>query len=719
MLASHQRLLRIRNVGPAGSVKAALLLAAGIALAACGGGGSDGGTTTQPQPYVLTFNPTTLTGSVAQGNAVSWTVTANLDRMIDGTVNVGIIDTSGVLNAGSVSVTALSATSYRATLSSASTLAAGSYSGSFQVRLCRDTPTTCAQPIAGSPWTLPYQFTVTALSSQRYSVSFAPSTFSGSVTAGGNPQPWSTVATFDRALPANVNLGIVDASGVVAPASVVVTPQGGTSYRVAMNTVNTLGAGRYSGSLQLRACLDSVVTCAQPLPGSPWTLSYSLTAFPSLASVQNQCTSVDAQRTWVRSYMDEAYLWYRDIPAVNPASFSTPTAYFDALLVTTPTASGKPRDEFSFTFDTAAWNALINAGESAGYGMQLAIAGRVIRVVYVEAGSPAAAAGVARGDTITRVNGQSVATASSELLNAALFPTAAGQTYAFTLQPVSGATRDVSLTSAVVTSTPVPTTQVLNVGGARIGYILFNDFLFTAQDQLVAAVNTLRAANIDDLVLDLRYNGGGFLFIAAQLGYMLGGTSTEGKVFERSRYNEKRVTDNSEENAVFDFFPFRVNDNFTIDFGTRLPNLGLRRVFVLTTDDTCSASESVINGLRGVDIEVITLGSTTCGKPYGFTAQDNCGTSYFPIEFQGVNAKGFGDFADGFAPTCAVADDLTRPLGDPNEGMLAAALSRRATGQCPAVTAQTQSVRAIGVAAPFDGRLVRNPVRENKFRVPR
>ena len=84
MLASHQRLLRIRNVGPAGSVKAALLLAAGIALAACGGGGSDGGTTTQPQPYVLTFNPTTLTGSVAQGNAVSWTVTANLDRMIDG-----------------------------------------------------------------------------------------------------------------------------------------------------------------------------------------------------------------------------------------------------------------------------------------------------------------------------------------------------------------------------------------------------------------------------------------------------------------------------------------------------------------------------------------------------------------------------------------------------------------------------------------------------------
>lgn len=716
MLVSQRQLSWICNLAAARSAKVAVLLAAGVALTACGGGGGDGGTTPQPQPYVLTFNPSSLTGSAAQGNALSWTVTATIDRTVDGTVNVGIIDTSGVLNAGSVSVTALTATSYRATLSSISTLAPGSYSGSFQVRLCRDTPTTCAQPITGSPWTLPYQFTVTSASSTNYSVSFSPSAFSGSVTAGGNPQPWSTVATFDRALPANTNLGIVDASGVVAPSSVTVTPQGGTSYRVSMNTVNTLGAGGYSGSLQFRACLDSVATCAQPLPGSPWTLSYSLTAFPALASVANQCTSLDAQRTWVRSYMDEAYLWYRDVPQVNPANFSTPTAYFDALLVTTPTASGKPRDEFSFTFDTAAWDALINAGQSAGYGMQLSINGRDIRVAFVEPGSPAASAGVARGDRITQVDGQSVATAPATVLNAALFPSAAGESHSFTMQPVTGAARSFSMTSAIVTSTPVPTTQVLNVGGARIGYIVFNDFLFTAQDQLVTAVNTLRSANIDDLVLDLRYNGGGFVFIAAQLGYMLGGPATEGKVFERSRYNEKRVVDNSDDNAVIEFFPFRVNPNFTIDFATRLPSLGLRRVFVLTTDDTCSASESVINGLRGIDIEVITIGSTTCGKPYGFTAQDNCGTSYFPIEFQGVNAKGFGDFADGFAPTCAAADDLTRPLGDPNEGMLAAALSRRATGQCP-VTARTQSVRPIGVATPFEGRLVRNPVRENKFRV--
>jgi hypothetical protein len=89
---------------------------------------------------------------------------------------------------------------------------------------------------------------------------------------------------------------------------------------------------------------------------------------------------------------------------------------------------------------------------------------------------------------------------------------------------------------------------------------------------------------------------------------------------------------------------------FTTPFGQSLPTLNLPRVFVLTGPDTCSASESVINSLQGVDVEVIQIGTTTCGKPYGFYPEDNCGTTYFTIEFQGVNAKGFGDYTDGFSP---------------------------------------------------------------------
>jgi hypothetical protein len=115
-------------------------------------------------------------------------------------------------------------------------------------------------------------------------------------------------------------------------------------------------------------------------------------------------------------------------------------------------------------------------------------------------------------------------------------------------------------------------------------------------------------------------------------------------------------------------------------------------VFVLTGSGTCSASESILNGLAGVDVQPIQVGSTTCGKPYGFYPQDNCGITYFSIQFKGVNAKGFGDYADGFTPGaitpgglpgCAVADDFGHALGDAAEARLAAALAYRTSPTCP------------------------------------
>ncbi|MFN9708522.1 MAG: S41 family peptidase [Burkholderiales bacterium] len=545
-------------------------------------------------------------------------------------------------------------------------------------------------------------------------VGLNPAILSGSVTVNGNPQPWSTVVTFDRPFTGTVNVGVVDTSGVIAPSSVTVTPQGGASYKVSMNTAALLGAGNYSGNLQLRACQDSVANCTQPLPGSPWQLPYSLTVLPSLASAENQCTSLDAQKTWVRSYVNEAYLWYRDVPTVNPANFSTPIDFFNALPVRTLTASGKPRDQFSFAVDSATWNATIIEGQSIGYGMQISLSDDgVIRVLYVEPESPAATAGVARGDTIVSINGQPLATLTDEFLSNVFLRPTAGQTYSFTVRSPLGVQRTFSMTSALVTTSPVLSTQVLNVGGAKIGYIVFNGFSLPAQDQLISAFKTLRNANIDDLVLDLRYNGGGFVAIASQLSYMIGGSTTEGKVFSGSRFNEKRINDNNDKNNEIGFISLRYDPNTQLETNTQLPTLGLNRVFVLTTGGTCSASESVINGLRGIDFQVITLGSTTCGKPYGFTGKENCGITYFPIEEQGYNAKGFGDYADGFAPNCPVADDLTRPLGDPTEGMLAAALSHRATGKCP-TTSLTRSGQAAGSALP-EARVLRSPLLENRY----
>jgi carboxyl-terminal processing protease len=194
-----------------------------------------------------------------------------------------------------------------------------------------------------------------------------------------------------------------------------------------------------------------------------------------------------------------------------------------------------------------------------------------------------------------------------------------------------------------------------------------------------------------------------------------GPARVQGKLFEKLGYNNKRGAGTTT--------PF-----YNATTGQALlPTLGLPRVYVLTQGDTCSASESVINGLRGVDVDVRLIGATTCGKPYGFTAKDNCGISYFPIEFKGVNAKGFGDYADGFVPAgsgetgvpgCTVADDLNHPLGDPRESMLATALAYRSTGACPVLSVGLDQARAAGRAAAAGGFMVRGPARENRLLVP-
>jgi hypothetical protein len=232
---------------------------------------------------------------------------------------------------------------------------------------------------------------------------------------------------------------------------------------------------------------------------------------------------------------------------------------------------------------------------------------------------------------------------------------------------------------------------------------------------------------VTDLVLDLRYNGGGYLFIASELAYMIAGPSRiNGRVFERLSYNSKRSAEN--ESTPF-YNTSCIYNGSGCTSQQALPTLNLARVYVLTQDGTCSASEAVINGLAGVDVEVIQIGGTTCGKPYGFHAKDNCGLSYFPIEFVGVNAKGFGDYSDGFTPVarasatgrklpgCQVADDFNHALGDPAEGQFAAALSFRATGSCPVATGQAAN-RALA-AGSGEGlarlSLLKSPARVNRI----
>jgi hypothetical protein len=176
-----------------------------------------------------------------------------------------------------------------------------------------------------------------------------------------------------------------------------------------------------------------------------------------------------------------------------------------------------------------------------------------------------------------------------------------------------------------------------------------------------------------------------------------GPTATTGKTFELTQFNSKHPTVDPVAGGTIKPTLFEsTTQGFSTTAGQPLPYLNLTRVFVLTSADTCSASESIINSLTGIGIDVIQVGSTTCGKPYGFYPQDNCGTTYFSIEFRGVNAANFGDYTDGFSPQnaptptnavlpgCSVGDDFNHQLGDPAEARLAAALNYIASpGTCP------------------------------------
>jgi hypothetical protein len=154
------------------------------------------------------------------------------------------------------------------------------------------------------------------------------------------------------------------------------------------------------------------------------------------------------------------------------------------------------------------------------------------------------------------------------------------------------------------------------------------------------------------------------LAIANALAYSVAGSvKAQGKIFEQTRFSDKRAS----ENYVMNFSSKGLNNQ-------SYPSLGIGKIYVLVTGGTCSASESFINGLRGIDVEVELIGSTTCGKPYGFYPQDNCGITYAAMEMEAMNAKGEGGFSEGMMPQCAAIDDLSRPLGDASEGMLSIAM---------------------------------------------
>jgi len=425
--------------------------------------------------------------------------------------------------------------------------------------------------------------------------------------------------------------------------------------------------------------------------------------------------SVTTENAWLRTWSNRTYLWYNEITDLNPASYNDREVYFETQKTFATTASGAPKDKFHFTVPTDEYEQSVSTGAALGYGAYFklirASAPREVRVAYVQPGSPADTAGIVRGMSVTAIDGVAVSNGNAATLNAGLFPALAGERHTFTVRaPGASASADISLRAAVVTEDPVLKTEIISPAGdpsKTVGYMLFNTFgTASAEKALFDSFTDFKAQNVNELVLDLRYNGGGFLDIAAQLGFMIAGdANTNGRTFEKIQFNDKFPATNPVTGGRLEPTLF-VDESldFSVDPDTPLPSLDLARVYILSTDDTCSASEALINGLTGVDFEVVLIGGQTCGKPYGFYATDNCGLTYFTIQFVGVNEKSFGDYTDGFTPGpnpggavikgCSVGDDYSDPLGSRNEAMLSTALTHIETGSCPPAPLAAGGLRA-------------------------
>ena len=410
--------------------------------------------------------------------------------------------------------------------------------------------------------------------------------------------------------------------------------------------------------------------------------------------VASAACAVPAQKSWLRDYMAEWYFWYRQSPSPDPAPFDSVTSYLGAL--TFPGDATFPRDRYSGSQPTASFSQFFEEGKTLGYGVfvsGLEVTGRpdlLLRVRYVEVLSDGAAKGVQRGDIVLSANGRSTADIIAANDFSAFTPSAPGESLSLRLRNAVGE-RNVTLTAANYTLTPVSGAKVFtSPGGKRMGYLFVKDMVSQVAPGLAGAFAQFRAAGVTELVLDLRYNGGGLVSVAGDLASLIAGDVANGRTFASLLFNDKRAGVN--------------NDIYR--FGAPASALGLRRVFVLMGQRTCSASELVVNGLRGVGVEVVTIGATSCGKPVGFLPQGNCGTTFSMVNFESVNARGEGRYFAGLPANCVVADEPVGELAASGDTLFQAAGQYADSASCPAPRAGLATMANTprqGMASADDG----------------
>ena len=388
------------------------------------------------------------------------------------------------------------------------------------------------------------------------------------------------------------------------------------------------------------------------------------------------------QKLFVLNAAREWYLFQDLLPAsVNIADYATAQELLDAL---TATARAQRKDRyFSFLTTPAADSSFFQEGQFIGFGIRTSIQGNRLFVPDVFEASPAADGGLTRGVEITAIDAGSgyvpIATilASDPNLEQAFGPATEGVQRGLRYLRLNGQQVEVTLTKRIVTILPVPTSGGVGILAlpanptVQVGYIHLRTFISTAETPLRNAYDQFRTQGIQNLIVDLRGDGGGLVSIADFIGDLNGRNRALTDVYENMRFNPAKAAAND---SVRRFLP-------------QAQSVAPVRIAFITTNGTASASELVINAMKPWS-EVAIVGANTYGKPVGQLAFDmsGCDLRLRLIAFKVTNANGEGDYYDGLASTlpfaCAAADDLSRTPGDALEDSTAEALNWLGTGAC-------------------------------------
>ncbi len=426
------------------------------------------------------------------------------------------------------------------------------------------------------------------------------------------------------------------------------------------------GGGSGSGS-------DTIVTPPPPPPPPPTTCS--------LLNRQNFAASV----------LDEWYLFPETLPtALSPSAYSTVDDYINAL---TATARSQGRDRY-FTYRTSIQeeNAYFSSGATAGFGVRLSYLGTRLFVIEAFEGTPALNAGIDRGTEIIGIGTDSsniqpvadiIAAQGSAGVSNALGPSTVGTSRVLRITDATG-TRNVTVTKAQYDVTPLSSrygVKILdNGGGQRVGYINMRTFISTADNQLRTAFADFRAQGITNFIIDFRYNGGGLVSTAEVMGDLLGGNRLSSDIFSVTRFRASKSSQNE-----------------TRRFAPQAQSVSPVKIAFISTNATASASELVTASFAPfLGVNAALIGSNSYGKPVGQIGLDlaACDDRIRVVAFAKENAAGQGDYYSGLAgtmrTTCAANDDITRPLGDPQEASLRTALDFVAGRSCtPIALAQS------------------------------